>query len=86
VARISKHVVLVRLLALAADSSASTEVREIAIAEIANVKRELANHPDAYAARLIERFEHAPNELNLPKIEEPPPGQPIGDEDMAGPF
>jgi hypothetical protein len=86
VARIAKHVVLVHLIALATDDSASTEVRNVAIAEITKVKSELTNHPDAYAARLIERFEREPNAIELPKIEEPPPGQPIGEDYNLAPF
>lgn len=80
VARISKRVVLIRLLALAADETAPTEVRAIATAHIANLKAGLANHADAYAAQLIATFERDPKQLQLPKLEEPPPGQPIGDE------
>lgn len=80
VARTAKHVVLVRLMALAADESASTEVRSIAISELATIKAELRTHPDAYAARLIDRFEREPGELELPPVKEPPPGQPIGDD------
>jgi len=83
-ARITKHVVLIHLLGLAADPSASTEVRSIAMTEIASVKAALlAGHPDAYAAQLIAAFERDPKQLELPKIEEPPPGQPIGDEEPA---
>lgn len=81
VARNVKHVVLVRLIALATDASASTEVRSIALAEMASVKTALGAHPDAYAARLVDRFEREPSEFQLPKIEEPPPGQPIGEDD-----
>jgi len=80
VARISKRVVLIRLLALAADENASTEVRAIATAHIANLKAGLEGHPDAYAAQLMATFERDPKQLQLPKLEEPPPGQPIGDE------
>jgi hypothetical protein len=81
VARISKRVVLVRLLTLATDTDASTEARAIATAELANVKTALAaGRPDAYAAQLIATFERDPKQLQLPKLEELPPGQPIGDD------
>jgi hypothetical protein len=81
VTRVSKRVVLVRLLALATDTKASTETRAIATAELANVKAALgAGRPDAYAAQLIATFERDPKQLELPKLEEPPPGQPIGDD------
>lgn len=84
VARITKHVVLIRLLGLAADPTASTEVRSLAIAAIANLKATLrAGRPDPYAAQLIAAFERDPKQLQLPKLEEPPPGQPIGDEEPA---
>lgn len=79
-ARISKRVVLVRLIALATDTNAATEARAIAAADIANIKTALVNHPDAYAAQLIATFDRDPNQLQLPKLEEPPPGQPIGED------
>jgi Met-zincin/Domain of unknown function (DUF5117) len=81
VARISKRVVLVRLLALAADPAGSSEVRTIALAQLANVKSALRAHPDAYSSQLITIFERDPKQLELPKLEEPPPGQPIGEDE-----
>jgi Met-zincin/Domain of unknown function (DUF5117) len=81
VAHIVKRAVLIQLLALALDNSASTEVRDIASGEVASVKAALANHPDAYSAQLIQAFERDPRQLAVPKLAEPPPGQPIGDDE-----
>lgn len=83
VARIVKRAVLVQLLALAVDNSASTEVRGIATSEVASVKAALSSHPDAYSAQLIQAFERDPKQLSLPKLAEPPPGQPIGDDEAV---
>jgi len=82
VARTTKRVVLIRLLALASDASTSTEVQAIAIRGIQDVKREATgNHADPYSAQLIAAFERDSKQLQLPTLEEPPPGQPIGDDE-----
>jgi hypothetical protein len=85
VARIVRRTVLVQLLALAADNSAASEVRNIAISEVASVKTALATHPDAYCQQLIQAFERDPKQLALPKLADPPPGQPIGDDEDWSP-
>lgn len=81
VAHIVRRVVLIRLMGLAVDNSASSEVREIATAEVGAVKAAIRTHPDAYAAQLIQAFERDPKQLQLPQLAEPPPGQPIGDDE-----
>jgi hypothetical protein len=39
-----------------------------------------ASTNDAFALDFIAKFERSPKELALPKLAEPPPGQPIGDD------
>lgn len=77
------YVVLMRLIGLALDSSAPAEVRSIATDGVEQLKSAAAG--DRYALRLIDTFERDPGSLDLPTPLEPPPGQPIGeDEDVAG--
>jgi hypothetical protein len=83
VAQVVNDIVLVRLLSLATDQSASTQVKAIATAHIRELKL-LIKRP--YELNLIERFERDPKSFELPKLPEPPPGQPIGDDEDAGPF
>jgi hypothetical protein len=84
VARTVKYVVLRRLIALALDQSTPAQVRASAAAQLKHVRSIAVTHnPDPYAAGLIETFERDPKQLQLPLSVEPPPGQPIGDEDLS---
>jgi Met-zincin/Domain of unknown function (DUF5117) len=77
------YVVVVRLIGLALDSSAPAEVRSIATDGVEQLKSAAA--ADRYVLRLIDTFERDPESLDLPSPLEPPPGQPIGeDEDVSG--
>jgi Met-zincin/Domain of unknown function (DUF5117) len=73
-----RHATLDRMLALAANESASAQVRSEVIGFIDNLQR--AN-PDPYAQRQIELFKRDPKQLEIPPPIEPPPGQPIGEDD-----
>ncbi len=74
-----RHVALDRMLALAADPTASAQVRSEVIGSVEGLPR---NNLDAYAQHQIDVFKHDPKELQLPQPIEPPPGQPIGEEDV----
>ena len=83
VVRAVDYVVAMRLMSLALDLSAPAEVRSIATDGVEQLKG-AASH-DRYVFRLIDTFERDPESLELPKPAEPPPGQPIGDdEDVSG--
>jgi len=75
VAQTVQHVVLLRMLALAADEKASGVVRADAGYGLGLCE----GSTDAFGRRLIDQFNRDPNQLELPKSIEPPPGQPIGD-------
>lgn len=75
-----RYVVLTRLIALANDESATPQVRNAATVAVQNIKGHGAT---GFAADLIATFERNPKEVVLPKLAEPPPGQPIG-EDYSG--
>jgi hypothetical protein len=84
VAQATGNVVLIRLLGLAVDPSASAEVRSVATAQVEKLKSSV--HAP-YAQSLIAAFERDPKQLQLPTPAEPPPGQPIGDmDDDSRPF
>jgi hypothetical protein len=51
-------------------------VKAIATKEIDALKPSVT---DAYARKLIQQFDTNPSKLDLPKIPEAPPGQPIGE-------
>ncbi len=78
VAKTVNYVVLTRLIGLAVDESAPPQVRSTAISAIEHLK---PSTNDAFATSLIDKFEKNPKDLVLPKLAEPPPGQPIGDGD-----
>jgi hypothetical protein len=80
VSDVVRIVALQQLLRLAMGADASVEVRSIAAAEIQKNKRLFS---DAYSASLVAKFEDDPEELDLPKPVEAPPGQPIGSDDYA---
>lgn len=83
VAAAVKNVVLVRLVALGANSSAAGDVRSIAGAEVEKLKS-YAAFP--YQAQLIEALRRDPKSVQLPKLPEAPPGQPIGDDEERWPY
>ncbi|MBV9613067.1 MAG: zinc-dependent metalloprotease, partial [Acidobacteriaceae bacterium] len=73
----TNYVVLIQLLGLASDESASPAVRIVARSEIAS----LAKLPGpAYATEMLRQFLQDPKAIRLPKLQDPPPGQPIGDD------
>ena len=78
VAHATDYVVLTRLLGLATDGSTSNGVRAIATKEIEAMKPIVT---EAYARKLIQQFDSDPSKLQLPKLPEAPPGQPIGEND-----
>ena len=80
-------------MSLALDTSASAQVHAIACSKIEALKQFLTSPSDPelasnfqYALNLIDKFSRDPKQLDLPKLMEAPPGQPIGDEDDAWPF
>ena len=83
VAATVKNVVLVQLVALAADSSAAEDVRSIAGAEVEKLKNSTAS---PFQAQLIEALRRDPKSVQLPKLTEAPPGQPLGDGQEVWPF
>jgi hypothetical protein len=83
VAKTVNYVVLTRLIGLAVNESAPPQVRSISTAAVARLK---ATTTDAFALDLIAKFERNPKDLALPKLAEPPPGQPIGDDYDAWPW
>jgi hypothetical protein len=76
VARRVNSVVLIHLIGLALDGSAPPAVRSVALSAIGKIK----GSADPYSLDLIETFEKTPDQLELPKPLEPPPGQPIGED------
>ncbi len=84
VAHAVDYVVLTRLMDLALDQTAPTEVRAIATDKVNDLKTYLTTtHPEAdlkYALDLIATFQRDPKSLQLPKPAEPPPGQPLGED------
>ncbi|HEX4227088.1 MAG TPA: zinc-dependent metalloprotease [Bryobacteraceae bacterium] len=78
VAHAIDYVALTRLLGLATNSAVSGAVKAIATREIDTLKSSVT---DAYARKLIQQFDTDPSKLDLPKIPEAPPGQPIGESD-----
>jgi hypothetical protein len=91
VQRTINSVALYHLMALAADDSTSAQARAVTRWELKNLAADLEKRATAdaawqahyaYAAERIRRFESNPKEIPLPKPAEPPPGQPIGCEDL----
>ncbi len=83
VAAAVKNVVLVRLVALAVDSTAPEDVRAVAGSAVEKLKN-YTTFPDQ--VQLIEALRKDPKSVQLPKLPEPPPGQPIGDDEEVWPF
>ncbi len=81
-----ENVVMVKLMALAADTKAAAAARAAATRSLVNLKSWLDNetqpHPafHEYAAAAIQRFLDKPEAAEVPELPEPPPGQPIGDD------
>ncbi len=78
------YVVVIRLIGLALDPSAPAEVRSIATAKVNELKYDLTTSGLSvalnYAMDLIATFQRDPEELELPKPVEAPPGQPLGED------
>jgi hypothetical protein len=77
-------------MALAANDRAPAQVRATALAKVTSL-REWANTAAAtdaswkaflqFAVAQIRRFETNPKEIGIPRPADPPPGQPIGEDD-----
>jgi len=87
VQRATNIVALRHLMALALNDSAAPQARAIAFAELDRLRGWLKAQTPAdpnqrahyqFGVRLIEKFQQEPKPENLPKLVEPPPGQPIG--------
>jgi hypothetical protein len=90
VQRATDAVVLYRLMALAANSAASAQVRATALAKLASLREWITAAPPAdqqtqalrqFAAAHIKRFEENPHQIDVPRPPEAPPGMPIGDDE-----
>ncbi len=96
VARNTRFVVVQHLMALANDGAAPAQVRAIANSHLDDVKRQaavMAQSADAetkaqgrYTLLMLEKFARDPKSLDLPHPVEPPPGQPIGDQEYWIPW
>jgi hypothetical protein len=71
------YVVLTRLIGLATDATATPQVLSIATSAVDRLKTSVN---DPFALELIATFQRNPKEVVLPKLAEPPPGQPIGED------
>ncbi len=78
-----QYVVMNRALALAADASAQEQVRSEAIEWIKTLQARL-NNP--YLNYQVGLFEHDARQVENSKPVEPPPGQPIGEDEEFWPF
>jgi hypothetical protein len=83
-------VALYDLMALAANERAPLQVRATALAKVTSLREWLAAQAPAdaglkayfqFAVAQIKRFETNPKEITVPRPADPPPGQPIGDEE-----
>jgi hypothetical protein len=86
--RVVQNVVLYHLMGLAADEDAASQVRAIAFDRLKSLRASLpvsavpaTRAHNAYARLLIERFERDPKQVTVRRPVEPPPGQPIGDDE-----
>jgi hypothetical protein len=89
VRRTVESVMLVRMLELASNESAAPQVRAESSAALQSLLGRLEDRATeekdpsqlahiSYSARLISQYFHDPKRFVLPKLPEPPPGQPIG--------
>ncbi len=83
-------VVLYDLMALAANDRAPLQVRASSLAKLVALREWLAGQAPGengmktyyqFAVAQIKRFETNPKEIGVPKPADPPPGQPIGEDD-----
>jgi hypothetical protein len=72
-------VYLYHLMAMAADQRTAPRARSIALAKLNRLE---AATSDAYFKEMFKRFREDPKQIPLPRPAEPPPGMPIGDEDL----
>jgi hypothetical protein len=82
VRQVVNEVILVRLMALAANTSASAAVRAAAFGALSKLEGEVRQRRGTsylFAAARIKRFLEHPAMEDVPSIPEPPPGQPIGE-------
>jgi hypothetical protein len=76
-------VVLAKLMGLAANSEASPEVRATAFGKLTDLHARIGARTDShfrFAAARLKKFLEDPVENRVPKVADPPPGQPIGEE------
>ncbi len=84
--RVVDQVVLIKLMALASSPAATPSARAIAVHHLETLKswldrlQQKDEAHDLYASILIRRFLDRPDEAAIPKLDDPPPGQPIGED------
>ncbi|MDQ2844327.1 MAG: zinc-dependent metalloprotease [Acidobacteriota bacterium] len=79
----TRYVVFDRALALAGDSSAPPGVRSETMRWLGQLKEKMN---DFYMNEQLQVFQRDPKLLELPRAVEPPPGQPIGEDEEFWPF
>jgi hypothetical protein len=85
--RVIEDVVVYHLMVLAADDTVAQQVRAVALERLINLRNLLVPAKDAntaahfrYLKLQVDRFEHDPKQVTVPRPVEPPPGQPIGED------
>jgi hypothetical protein len=90
VQRATDAVVLYDLMSLVANERASVQVRATASAKLGELREWASAQTQAeaslrafyqFGAAQIKRFEANPKEIGVPRPADPPPGQPIGEDD-----
>jgi hypothetical protein len=87
--RVVSHVVLIQLMELERSPETSEGARAVAHYYLKSLKSWLDNLKqkdlahDTYASDLIGRFLTRPEAFTIPALHEPPPGQPIGEQDYG---
>jgi len=85
VQNVVEDVVVYHLMALAKSDVAPAQVRAIASQKLEQLRASIATKPDAHSqfeAAQIKHFQQAPKDFVMLRPAEPPPGQPIGCEDL----
>ncbi len=92
IARVVDAVTLTHLMGLAANDRAATQVRAIAYQKLEELRRWISTQASAtadsalrahysFAAAQIKRFQDNPKDFQLPRLPDPPDGQPIGSDE-----
>jgi hypothetical protein len=85
VQHVVEDVVVYHLMALAKNDAAPAQVRAIVSQKLEQIRASLSGKPGAHAqyeAAQIKQFQQSPKEFVMLKPVEPPPGQPIGCEEL----